>query len=60
MSSAQEIAKALVANPKIMNIIKSVFPTGGSIRSVKEFAGYVAEMAHEITHEIDSYQGRKP
>jgi hypothetical protein len=60
MSNAQEIAKALAANPKIMNIIKTVFPTGGAIRSTKEFAGYIAELAHEITHEVDSYQGRKP
>ena len=54
-TSRTEIVKALCSNPKLMNIIKTVFPNGGPPRSPKDFAQCVAELAAEIDFESFMY-----
>jgi hypothetical protein len=59
ITSRTEIVTALCSNPKIMNIIKTVYPNGGPPRSPKDFAQCIAELASEIDFESSRYV-RKP
>jgi len=50
-----DIVNALCSNPKLLNIIKTVFPNGGPPRSPKELAQCIAELAAEIDYEYTTY-----